>query len=48
VEKGRKELVLSAEGRALKWVRRLVPAAADKAMERIAARLREPQEVCHE
>jgi len=48
VEKGRNELVLSAEGRALKWVRRLFPAAADKAMERIAARLREPQEVCHE
>jgi short-subunit dehydrogenase len=48
VEKGRKELVLSAEGRALKWIRRLFPAAADKAMERIAARLREPREVCHE
>jgi short-subunit dehydrogenase len=48
VEKGRNELVLSAEGRALKWVRSLFPAATDKAMERIAARLREPGEVCHE
>lgn len=48
VEKGKNELVLSAEGKALKWVRRLFPAAADKAMERTAARLREPREVCHE
>lgn len=47
VEKGNNELVLSAEGRALKWVRRLFPAATDKAMERIAARLHEPREVCH-
>ena len=48
VGKGKSELVLSAEGRALTWVRRLFPAFTDKAMERIAARLREPREVCHE
>jgi short-subunit dehydrogenase len=48
VEKGRTELVLSAGGRALRWIRRLFPAAADKAMERVAARLREPREVCHD
>jgi short-subunit dehydrogenase len=48
IEKGTSELVLSAQGKMLRGVRRLFPAFTDKAMERVAARLRQPREVCHE
>ena len=45
IEAQRNELVLSPEGRALTLLKRLVPRAADVAMRRVAAKLREPTEV---
>lgn len=47
IEGGRHELVLSPEGRALAFLKRFVPAAADLVMRRVATALRLPIEVKH-
>ncbi len=48
IERGNRDLVLSKEGKTLLIIQRLLPSLVDKAMEKIAFQLRDPQEVCNE
>jgi short-subunit dehydrogenase len=48
IEKNKQEIVLSMEGKALSAVQGLLPGIVDKAMARIAHRLREPKEGSNE
>jgi hypothetical protein len=48
IEKNKKEIVLSMEGKAMSAIQGILPRIVDKAMERIAFRLREPREVSNE
>ncbi len=44
IEKNKKEIVLTTEGKALSMVRGLLPGFIDRAMERIANKLKDPEE----
>jgi short-subunit dehydrogenase len=48
IERDKKEIVLSMEGKIMSAIQGILPRIVDKAMERIAHRLREPKEVSDE